>query len=199
MSPILGKICFRARSWGRTRVCALLRRFYWGAMGMRVGVGTRLPRIYVTWPHQVQLGRDCRIEPDIIFKFDGPWSPGPSLVIGDRVFLGSACEFNVQGSIKIGDDALVASGCKLIDHDHQLETAMPIAQQPCDVAAIEIGEGVWLGVNVIVLKGVHIGKGAVVGAGSVVNRSIPPFEIWAGSPARMVGTRTSENVIKFSA
>lgn len=156
-----------------------------------------MPRISVTWPHQIQLGRDCIIEPDIVFKYDGPWRQGHSIIIGDRVFLGRSCEFNVQGSVKIGDDSLIASGCKLIDHDHQLNTAKPIAQQPCDIASIVIDAGAWLGANVIVLKGVHIGEGAIVGAGSVVNRSIPAFEIWAGVPARRVGARALENIVKF--
>lgn len=190
MLPILGKFCFRARSYVTFGIIASFRRSYWSTMGMSVGRGTALPHICVSWPHQVRLGCDCRIESDVTFKFDGPWRSGPSIIIGDRVFLGRACEFNVQGSVAIGDDALIGSGCKFIDHDHQLQTLVPIAEQPCDISEIVIEEGAWLGVNVIVLKGVLVGRGAVVAAGAVVTRSIPPFEIWAGVPARRLSTRT---------
>ena len=56
--------------------------------------------------------------------------------------------------------------------------------------AISIGNDVWLGCNVIVLKGVEIGDGAIIGAGAVVTKSILPNEIWAGVPAKKIGERT---------
>ena len=62
-------------------------------------------------------------------------------------------------------------------------------RQPCPDAPIVLEDDVWLGVNVVVLKGVTIGRGAVVGAGAIVTKSIPACEIWAGVPARKVGTR----------
>ena len=62
-------------------------------------------------------------------------------------------------------------------------------KQPCPDGEIILGDDVWLGVNVVVLKGVTIGRGAVVGAGAVVTKSIPSFEIWAGIPARRIGER----------
>ena len=42
----------------------------------------------------------------------------------------------------------------------------------------------WIGAGVTVLSGITIGVGAVVGAGSVVTHDIPPYEIWAGNPAK---------------
>ena len=54
---------------------------------------------------------------------------------------------------------------------------------------IIIGNDVWLGASVIICDGVTIGDGVVVGAGSVVTKSIPDYEIWAGNPARKIGSR----------
>jgi acetyltransferase-like isoleucine patch superfamily enzyme len=68
-----------------------------------------------------------------------------------------------------------------------LNTAMN--EQACSTAPIIIEENVWLGANVIVLKGVNIAKGAVVGAGSVVTKSIGENEIWAGIPAKKIRNR----------
>jgi acetyltransferase-like isoleucine patch superfamily enzyme len=51
---------------------------------------------------------------------------------------------------------------------------------------VKIGDGAWLGARTIVLKGVEIGEGAVVGAGSVVTRSIPPYMLAGGNPARVI-------------
>ncbi len=57
-------------------------------------------------------------------------------------------------------------------------------------AEIILAEDVWLGVNVVILKGVHIGRGAIVGAGAVVTQTIPEYEIWGGVPARKIGERS---------
>lgn len=51
---------------------------------------------------------------------------------------------------------------------------------------IEIGDFAWIGANSMILKGVHIGRGAVVGAGSVVTHDVPEFTIYAGNPAKFV-------------
>ena len=54
---------------------------------------------------------------------------------------------------------------------------------------IIIGRDVWIGCNVVVLKGSNIGNGAIVAAGSVVTKSISENEVWAGVPARKIGER----------
>jgi len=51
------------------------------------------------------------------------------------------------------------------------------------VKDIEIGDNVWVGMNVIILGGVTIGEGAIIQAGSVVSRSVPPLAIAGGNPA----------------
>ena len=54
---------------------------------------------------------------------------------------------------------------------------------------IIIDNDVWLGVGVIILDNVHIGKGSVIGAGAVVTRDIPADSIAAGNPARVLRKR----------
>jgi len=182
-------IAFRLRqyawigvSWMRTR--------YWKLLGMRVGSGTRLPRIHVTWPHQVSLGARCILEHDIHFKYDGARRPGHAIVVGDEVFLGTGCEFNCHLGIAIGNQCMIAAGCRFVDTDHGFsDRTLPMIQQPTTKGAIKIADDVWLGANVLVLKGVTIGRGAIVGAGAVVTKSIPEYEIWAGVPARKLGVR----------
>jgi acetyltransferase-like isoleucine patch superfamily enzyme len=173
---------FNVRAWLRTQWL----RF----RGAQIGRGTLLPHLLVTWPHQLAIGRRCLFEPDLYFKFDGIWQPGPSIVIGDEVFLGRGCEFNICKGITIGDHCAIASGCKFIDHDHGIP---PIGERigplPGPEHPICLEENVWLGVNVIVLKGVTIGRGAIIGAGAVVTRDVPAFEIWGGVPARKLGER----------
>lgn len=59
-----------------------------------------------------------------------------------------------------------------------------------------IEDGVWCGCNVTILKGCHIGKGAVVAAGSVVTKDVPPYAIVGGNPAKVIKFRFTEEQIK---
>jgi acetyltransferase-like isoleucine patch superfamily enzyme len=51
---------------------------------------------------------------------------------------------------------------------------------------VVVGEGTWLGINVVVLPGVTIGKGCIVGANSVVTKDLPDYSVAAGAPARIL-------------
>lgn len=142
-----------------------------------------------TWPHKVKIGAKCILEHSIFFKHDGPYSKDKSILIGSNVFIGNLCEFNVRKKITVKDNVLIASGCKLIDHDHSVNKHELIRTQHGPEAEIILEEDVWLGANVIILKGVVVGQGAVVASGAVVNKSIPAYEIWGGVPARKIGER----------
>jgi acetyltransferase-like isoleucine patch superfamily enzyme len=166
-----------------------VRRAWWRLRGMTIGQGTSLSSVRVTWPHQVQVGRNCTLEPDLYFKYDGPWAPGPSIRIGDNTFLGRGCEFNVSHTLEIGSNGLIASGCTFVDHNHGTARSTPMCEQSSSAAPIVVEDDVWLGVNVTVLPGVRIARGAVVGANAVVTTSIPPFEIWGGVPACKIRSR----------
>ena len=58
-----------------------------------------------------------------------------------------------------------------------------------------IGNDVWLGSDVLLLEGHKIGDGAIVGAGSVVTKDIPPYEIWGGVPAHFIRKRFNDEQI----
>ena len=186
---LIQKIIFRIRHCAIARLVSFCRCIFYSVLGMRIGSGTNLNRIAVTWPHKVKIGTACMVEQGVIFKYDGPYSPGRAIIIGDRVFIGAGVEFNVKEQIKVGNDSLIGSGTRFIDHDHGFELGMLIRQQLCPTAAITIGSNCWIGANVVILKGVTVGDGAVVAAGGVLNKSIPPMEIWGGVPARRISIR----------
>ena len=150
-----------------------------------------LPHVFITWPHQISFGEKCSIEHETYFKFDGIWHSVPHLVFGNEVFIGVGCEFNIRQGIEVGSHSLIASGCKFIDHDHGFDLrTIPIGKQETgDDAKIVLEEDVWVGANVVVLKGVTIRQGAIIAAGSVLTKSVGAFEIWGGVPARKLRDR----------
>src|SRR3989344_410476 len=91
--------------------------------------------------------------------------------------IGSNCtlygtSFRCVKRIKVGNDVVFASGCKVVDHDHFFEVERRgISSFPAK--EIIIGNNVWCGFNVIILKGVKIGDNSIIGAGSVVTKDIP--------------------------
>ncbi|HOI88207.1 MAG TPA: CatB-related O-acetyltransferase, partial [Lentimicrobium sp.] len=59
----------------------------------------------------------------------------------------------------------------------------------------KIGHDVWIGANAVILAGVKIGNGAIIGANSLVNKDVEPYSIVAGSPAKHIRFRFSEEII----
>jgi acetyltransferase-like isoleucine patch superfamily enzyme len=170
----------------------LVRRWTWRMRGAQIGRGTKVPRAMATWPHQIKIGRDCTLQEDIFFNFDHYWVPGPSIIIGDNVFIGRGVEFNIRGKLTVESDCLIAAGTRLIDHNHGIRTGRLIRHQECNSNDITVKAGGWIGANAVILPGVELGEGCVVGAGAVVTRSVPCFQVWAGVPAQFIACRPAD-------
>lgn len=107
------------------------------------------------------------------------------IIIGKntRIGLGNT----VIGPVHIGDHTNIAqnvtiSGLNHIFHD----VTKTIAEQGVSTSPIHIGDDVWIGANSVILAGVEIGKHCVIAAGSIVTRSIPPYSVCAGNPAKII-------------
>lgn len=91
-------------------------------------------------------------------------------------------------SVSIGENCKIGGSVHIYDTDfHSIDYAK---RNNGDVGAksspIVIGDNVFIGAHSIILKGVHIGFGAVIGAGSIVTKNVPELEVWAGNPAKRV-------------
>jgi len=115
------------------------------------------------------------------------WNPGSMLEIGDNFGMsgGTIC---AAESIKIGNNVAVGANSSIVDRDfHPIDPdKRKINPQSAKTAPIVIEDDVFIGMNCLILKGVTIGQGSVIGAGSVVTRSVPPYSIAAGNPAKVI-------------
>jgi acetyltransferase-like isoleucine patch superfamily enzyme len=168
---------------------SLCRRSYWKLLGLRVKNGGAIGKISCDWPHKVVLGEDCIIQDNVNFHINFPFANTNYIELGDRVFVGRNSQFNANCRIVVGNDCMIASNTTIVDASHNIATYTTINRQPTIFEEIIIGDDVWIGTGAIILKGVSIGKGSVIGAGSVVNKSIPEYQIWAGSPAHFIRNR----------
>jgi acetyltransferase-like isoleucine patch superfamily enzyme len=157
--------------------------------GMQSGKGTRIGSIRCNWPNKIILGSYCEIQDDVDFRLWQPFNDSSYIEMGENVFIGHACEFVCNTKITIGHNCLIASRCTLNDTGHEFNRNRIIKLQPITSKEIIIEDDVWIGTSCVILQGVTIGQGSVIAAGSVVNKSIPPYEVWAGVPARFIKKR----------
>ncbi len=114
-------------------------------------------------------------------RVDFPWN----ISLGERVTLDESAWIYGLDKIDIGDLAIIGRDVKLITGTHNVQSrSFELVTKP-----ISIGAGAWVATGAIILPGVTIGEGAVVGAGAVVTRSVEPWTIVAGNPAKVIGTR----------
>jgi acetyltransferase-like isoleucine patch superfamily enzyme/glycosyltransferase involved in cell wall biosynthesis len=115
----------------------------------------------------------------------------PSLIIGDRVFFNREAYISCAKIITIGSDSLFGSNVLITDNYHGSTKLADLSRLKSPLscpAIIEIEQGVWVGNNVCILPGAHLGKGCIIGANSVVNSRIPAFSVAVGAPARVIAT-----------
>jgi len=139
----------------------------------------------------IHIGSHTVIAPHVVLSAgwmpDQPDLPERCVVIGDRCLIGRGSSVIGHLSIELGDDVWTGHNVHITDMNHGYEQIdEPISRQHQPEAPVRIGSGSWLGHNVVVLPGVHIGRHVVVGAGAVVTTSLPDHCVAVGAPARVV-------------
>ena len=124
-----------------------------------------------------RIGRMTNIDPSVYIGFPGNFKMGANGALNKGVFISS------MTSVEIGDNTHVGPYSAIFDSDHK----MPIKEGGNVQLPISVGNGVWIGSHVVILKGVEIGDNCTIGAGSIVNKSIPANSIAVGVPAKVIG------------
>jgi acetyltransferase-like isoleucine patch superfamily enzyme len=177
---------------------------------IRVLIGTLL----LSWVRLSTLGEKGR---GIHWGRDVSYNPGGHLDLGDNLFIGDRCGFEIgtnpkaqisigtntwishssflssRQKISIGQQVLIGEFVSIRDSTHShADLKVPMKSQQDILGSIRIEDDVWIGRGCLLLgtpEGVIIGRGSIIAANSVVSRSIPPMQIWGGAPARFIKTR----------
>jgi UDP-2-acetamido-3-amino-2,3-dideoxy-glucuronate N-acetyltransferase len=135
----------------------------------QVGSGTRIWAFAHILP-RARIGQDCNI-------CDGVFVEG-DVVVGDRVTV--KCGVQLWNGIVLEDDVFVGPNATFTN-DRFPRSRQWLQENPRTV----VHAGASIGANATILPGLEIGRGAMVGAGAVVTRSVPPYAIVTGNPARI--------------
>ncbi len=146
------------------------------------------------------LAKGATLEVEVFDVYSGSRinvNAGAKLSLGSG-YMNHECVIDCFSSITIGRGVVISERVVIRDADNHAITSIvnevtgeTKGDEKPTVAPIVIQDHVWLGMNVIVLKGVIIGEGAIVAAGSVVNKDVPPHCLVAGVPAKVVKTDVS--------
>ena len=115
---------------------------------------------------------------------------GEGLIVGNNSNIGPYCYVGCSGGIRIGNNVMMAPRCSLFAENHNFDDmSQTLKAQGIKRAPIDIEDDCWIASHSVILAGVTIGRGSVVAAGSVVTKSMPPYSIIAGVPARVIKSR----------
>ncbi len=162
-----------------------------------------------------EFGKKSHLGYPFLIRGINDLTPGVKYIhISDGVSLGAGVTiYATRAHVYIGKRSFSGPHLTIMTGDHPADIVgkfiadnrkVDLEKQGIDISKYDkdvvIDEDVWMGSNVTILKGVHIGRGAIVAAGSVVTHSLPPYSIAGGIPAKCLKFRWSvEEIIKHEA
>jgi UDP-2-acetamido-3-amino-2,3-dideoxy-glucuronate N-acetyltransferase len=146
---------------------------------INIGTGTKIWQFVVVLPRAV-IGENCNINSHCFVEND--------VVIGNNVTLKSGVQ--IWDGIQIEDNVFVGPNVTFVNNLYPRSQHYPEQHK----GAI-IREGASIGANSTLNGEIEIGRGAMIGAHSLVNRNIDPFTLWYGSPAKQMGYVSKDGIV----
>lgn len=176
-------------AWIPTPVGMLLRLMAWRLCFRRCGRVRFGTAITLGHMKNISLGNGCRIgRLCFLTAGNGQLDLAENVAVSPCVHLGAD-----EGSICIEKNVAIGPGTVIRAANHRFARRdQPIMTQGHKRGRVHIEEDVWIGANCVILPGVNIGRGAIVGAGAVVTRSVAPYTVVGGVPARPIGLRPED-------
>ncbi len=143
-------------------------------------------RVFINSFFLKSVGKDVVILGNFRFK------RGENIDLGSNLYINHDVELDsYNGLIKIGNNVLIGQNTLITTANHNFSDKKKaiIDQGFGPFNRIVIEDNVWIGANVLILPGVHIGKGAIIAAGAVVTKDVPSMCIVGGIPAKKIKMR----------
>ena len=154
------------------------------------GAGSLLePSAKLVAPHLLQIGSRVTISEHAWLNAHDDRGDGmPTLRIGSGAYLGRFVHINAWRDVVIEDNVLFADRVFISDADHHYEnTQIPIRHQGNFFKGpVRLKSGCWLGIGVVILPGVTVGRNAVIASNSVVAKDVPDYAVAGGAPATVI-------------
>lgn len=169
----------------------ITEKIYLKSIGIKCGEKTKFRGwtsfFYVTGS-TISIGKKCRFNSSEYTNHIGlnhrciicTYSPNAVIKIADETGM-SSTTINCWDTISIGQRVRIGANCVIMDSDFHIDDSRVGSPKP-----IFIDDDVWLGANVVVMKGVHIGHNSVIGMNSVVTKDIPADCVAAGNPCKVI-------------
>lgn len=116
-----------------------------------------------------RFGKEQITRGNAVFRVEGG-----ELIIGDKCFFNQNVSITCKKKIVIGDRCQIANNVVIVDHDHAGSENWGSYVE----TAVTIGNDVWIGANVVIMRGTTIGDKAVIGAGSIVKGDVPEGKVF---------------------
>jgi len=112
---------------------------------------------------------------------------GHLIILADHANLGNFLKLRGNGGLTVGKHVMMGEDITIITQNHKY--LCPEGYDGYIKNRVVIDDYAWIGDRTIILQGVTIGKHSIIGAGSVVTKSIPPYSVAVGNPARIIKSR----------
>lgn len=133
-------------------------------------------------------GKTFWFDPDGFYSYRNI-SVGHNVNLGIKPrLIAELSKIEIGNGVMFGPEVMLIGGGHNIGHIGQFMSSVSTKTGNEDLGVV-IQDDVWVGARAIVLRGVTVGRGAVVGAGALVTKSVPPYAIVGGNPARVIGFR----------
>jgi len=165
------------------------RNIFFRLSGVKIDGYCWLQAIEIPKNHRsIQLGKNCSLDRGVTLLSNQsiPVGGAPIIKIGAGTYINRNSFIYANESVHIGENCAIGPNCYITDHDHTMVSGKTPLESPLNSKPIRIENEVWIGANVIILKGVTVGRRSVVGAGSVVTKSVAEKVIVAGNPAKII-------------
>lgn len=139
-----------------------------------------------------RYGKNFRPNPDNDYTYYR------NIEVGDDVSFGGGGIFLcAKSKIIMGNKVMLGPGVTIVAGNHNTSPVGRfmtdvLEKRPEDDQDVVFEDDIWVGANVTILKGVHVGRGSIIAAGAVVTKDIPPYTIVGGLPARVIGVRFND-------